>query len=114
MTTETFKLSQPLKTHDGELTALTLQAPTARAFVHYGEPFTLKVAKNEDGEPNVTFVYDNNKVFMQFLTDMVVEKVDDLILESLNASDFIRLRNAAAHIILMGQADANFTEPSAV
>jgi hypothetical protein len=63
--TETFKLSRPLKTHSGELAELTLQEPTARAFVAYGEPFTLKPVKGDDGESaGVTFVYDNNKAFM--------------------------------------------------
>ena len=34
--TETFKLSRPLKTHSGEITALTLREPTAGAFIDYG------------------------------------------------------------------------------
>jgi hypothetical protein len=114
MTTETFKLSRPLKTHNGDLTELTIQEPTARAFVNYGEPFALKTLKGEDGEPvGVQFVYDNNKAFMGFLVDMVVEKVDDLLLQSITASDFHRLRSLASNIILVGVQDKNFTEPSA-
>lgn len=113
-TTETFKLSRPIKTHGGELAELTLQEPTARAFVTYGEPFTLKTVKGDDGEPaGVSFVYDNNRAFMGFLTDMVVEKVDDLLLQSITASDFHRLRSIATNIILLGVQDTNFTEPSA-
>jgi hypothetical protein len=113
MTTETFTLSRPLKTHNGELTALTLQEPTARAFIDYGDPFTLKRIKNEAGEPDVVFVYDNNKAFMGFLVDMVVEKgVDDLNLNGLTARDFHQLRSLATNIILLGVQDKNFTNPS--
>lgn len=114
MTTETFKLSRPLKTHNGELTALTLQEPTIRSFVVHGEPFTLKPVKVEDGEPpKAEFVYNNNKAFLGFLGDMVVEKgVDDIILSSITASDFHHLRSLATTIILVGVQDKNFTEPS--
>ncbi len=114
MTTETFKLSRPLKTHNGEITELTLQEPTARAFVIYGDPFKLKPIKNEDGESEgVSFIYDNNRAFMSFLVDMVVEKgVDDLLLSSITARDFHMLRSVATNIILLGVQDANFTNPS--
>ena len=68
-TAETFTLPRPIKTHSGEITTLTLQEPTARAFVEYGEPFTLKTRLNVAGEPDgVTFVFDNNKALMRFLT----------------------------------------------
>lgn len=113
MTTELFTLSRPLKTHNGDLQTLTLQEPTAGAFVDYGEPFTLKPYKGEDGEPDgVTFVYDNNKAFMRFLVDMIAEKgIDDLILKSISASDFQRLRGTATNIILAGIGDRDPTEP---
>lgn len=114
MTTETFTLARPLKTHNGELIALTLQEPTARAFVTYGEPFTLKPIKGDDGEPaGVSFVYDNNKALMGFLVDMIAEKgVDDILLNSLSSSDFHRIRSLASMIILAGVQDKNFTSPS--
>ncbi|KYK44305.1 hypothetical protein A1D31_36780 [Bradyrhizobium liaoningense] len=107
MTTQTFTLSRPLKTHNGEVLTLTLQEPTAGAFIDYGEPFTLKPRKNDDGEPDgATFVYDNNKAFVRFLVDMIAEKgVDDLILKSISASDFQRLRAIATNIILLGVQD---------
>lgn len=107
MTTESFNLSRPLKTHSGELTALTLQEPTAGAFVDYGEPFTLKPRKGEDGEQDgITFVYDNNKAFMRFLVDMIAEKgVDEIVLKGMSASDFQRLRGLATNIILLGVQD---------
>lgn len=107
MTTETFTLSRALKTHSGEITALTLQEPTAGAFVDYGEPFTLKPRKGDDGEPDgLTFVYDNNKAFMRFLVDMIAEKgIDEIVLKGLSASDFQRLRGVATNIILLGVQD---------
>lgn len=111
MTIETFSLSRPLKTHSGDLTTLTLQEPTAGAFVDYGEPFTLTPRKGEGDEPDgVTFVYDNNKAFVRFLVDMIAEKgIDDLILRGLTASDFQRLRSVATNIILLGVGDKNPT-----
>jgi hypothetical protein len=101
--TETFSLSRPLKTHDGDINALTLQEPTAGAFIDHGEPFKLVPRKGEDGEQDgFTFVYDNNKAFAHFLVDMIAEKVDAIILRGLSASDFHRLRDLATSIILLG------------
>jgi len=114
MTTETFKLSRPLKTHNGELTELTLQEPTMRSFIAHGDPFKIKPAKVEEGEPErAEFVYDNNKALLGFLTDMVVQKgIDDIILSSITSSDFYRLRMLATPLILLGVQDKNFTKPS--
>jgi hypothetical protein len=107
MATETFTLSRPLKTHSGEIAALTLQEPTAGAFIDYGEPFTLKPRKGEDGESDgVTFVYDNNKAFIRFLVDMIAEKgIDEIVLKGISASDFHQLRGLATNIILLGVQD---------
>jgi hypothetical protein len=115
MATETFALSRPTKTHNGELEKLTLREPTAGAFIEYGEPFTLKARKGQDGEPDsFEFVFDNNKALLRFLADMIVEKgVDDILLKSISASDFRLLRIIAANIILVGVQDKNFTAPSA-
>lgn len=99
MTTETFTLSRPLKTHDGEVTTLTLKEPTGGAFVDYDDPFTVK----PDGETgNATFVY-HNKAFIKFLSNMT--GIDDLILKGISASDFIRLRGVATNMIAMGVKD---------
>jgi|GEM_PF-1747572 len=107
MTTQTFKLSRPLTTHQGEVLSLTLQQPTAGAFVDYGEPFGTAQHWNKNGDPDgVTFVWNNNKNFMNFLVDMIAEKgIDDLILKGLSASDFYVLRDRAARIILGGIGD---------
>jgi hypothetical protein len=103
--TETFTLSRPLATHNGEVTSFTLREPTAGAFIDYGEPFKIRRRKGEDGEDSSEFEYDS-KVFARFLTDMIAEKgIDDLILKGLNARDFYQLRVVATNIILLGVQD---------
>lgn len=108
--TTTFKLSKPLRTHNGEVIELTLQEPTAGAFIDYGEPFKVRPRKGKDDEPgSVDFDYDS-KTFVRFLVDMIVEKgIDDIILKSLSARDFYQLRGRATDIILLGAQDQNPT-----
>lgn len=95
----TFTLSRSLKTHSGDLTTLTLQEPTARAFIENGDPFKMRTGKNSQGEPTLDFDYDN-RVMVKVLSEMIVEKVDDLILGDLRASDFLALRAKATELIL--------------
>ena len=110
MTTETFKLSQPLKTHNGDVIELTLKAPRARAFVAYNDPFQLKPRTNGAGETEgLEFVF-NNKAMMQFLSDMT--GLDDLILGDMSGGDFYRLRGKAANMILEMVPDKNPSEQS--
>lgn len=114
MTTETFALSRPLKTHNGEITSITLKEPTAAAFVNNGEPFTLVPRLNAAGEQDgIVFKFDNNKAFMGFLSEMTEPRLDDLVLSAMSASDFQRVRIVAANIIMLGVPDRNPTEPSA-
>ena len=110
MTTETFKLSQPLKTHNGDVTELTIKTPRGRAFVEYGEPFQLKPRLNEEGEATgVEFVF-NNKSMIRFMSDMT--GIDDLLLGDIPAPDFFRLRSTAANMIIVEVPDKNPTERS--
>src|SRR5437879_3600556 len=112
--TETFKLSRPIKTHNGETDTLTLREPTAGAFVDNGEPFKVVTKTNAEGEPSgIDIVYDNNRALLRFIVDMVVEKVDEIILKSLSAADFMRLRGLATNIILVGIGPKDPTVPSA-
>ncbi|MDI4236798.1 hypothetical protein OZ411_28705 [Bradyrhizobium sp. Arg237L] len=102
---DTFSLSFPLKTHDGDVTELKLKAPRAGALVKYNDPFQLKPIKNENGEQEgFEFVF-NNKAMMQFLSDMT--GIDDLLLADMSASDFMRLRGVAANMILTAVPDKN-------
>ena len=99
MNTETFKLSEPLKTHKGEVTELTLKTPRGRSFVEYGDPFQLKPRMNDAGEATgLEFVFNNNKSMVRFLSDMT--GVDDLVLNDISAADFLRLRSVAANLII--------------
>ncbi|OAF14123.1 hypothetical protein [Bradyrhizobium neotropicale] len=108
MTTATFKLSSPLKTHDGVVNELNLRTPKARLIVKHGDPFTIRPVKNDKGETEShEYVYDN-KSMLQFAADMT--GVDDLILSDLSVSDFMRLRGAITNIILELVPDKNPSE----
>jgi hypothetical protein len=99
MTTTKVKLSTSIYTHDGELSELTLKAPTARSFINHGEPFKVRFVTEPDESQRMEIDFDN-KIMAKFLADMTVEKMDDLIIGSLGATDFMLLRMSAANIIL--------------
>lgn len=99
MTTTKVKLSASIYTHDGELSELTLKAPTARSFISHGEPFKVRFITGADDAQRMEIDFDN-KIMAKFLADMTVEKMDDLIVGSLAAADFMLLRMSAANIIL--------------
>ncbi|MGY4570792.1 phage tail assembly protein [Bradyrhizobium sp. USDA 3256] len=113
MTTQTFTLSKPLTTHDGKLTSLTLQEPTAGAFVDFGEPFKVHTRKDANGEPDGVDIEYNNKIMSKWLVEMIAEKVDEISLKGLSARDYYQLRGLATDIVLLGAGDRNPTEPSA-
>jgi hypothetical protein len=96
-TTQTIKLSRSIKTHDGEVTEIKLKEPTARSFFTHGEPFKVKVTTDDKDETRVDFDF-NNAVVAKFLADMT--GLDDLLLSSLRAVDYVRLRSQAAHLII--------------
>jgi hypothetical protein len=95
--TETVKLSRPLKTHGGEVSEITLKEPLARSFFNHGEPFKVKVLTDDKGESLVDFDFFNN-VIAKFLVDMT--GLDDLVLSSLRAVDYMSVRTRAAHMII--------------
>lgn len=98
---ETFKLSEPLKTHDGEVNELKLKAPRAGLLVKYDDPFKIQPIKDGDG---YEYVF-NNKAVMQFASEMT--GIDDLILQDLSVSDFMKLRSEIARIIVGAVPDRN-------
>lgn len=100
-TTEIFKLSSPLKTHDGEVTELKLKTPRAGLLTKHDDPFKLQPIKDGDG---YEYVF-NNRSMMQFASEMT--GIDDLILEDMSVSDFWRLRNEIAGIIVKTVPDKN-------
>jgi hypothetical protein len=103
--TQTFTLSRPLKTHNGEVTELKLREPRAGSLVKYNDPFKVKPVKGDDGETEGFEFEFNNKPMMQFLADMT--GIDDIVLSGLSTSDFMRVRLVAANIVLMGISDKN-------
>jgi hypothetical protein len=103
--TETVTLSRPIKTHVGETSTITLKEPTARSFFQHGEPFKVKVLTDDSGSI-VDFDFFNG-VVAKFLSDMT--GLDDLVLSSLRAVDYVNLRTRAAHMII-GIAGTNPTE----
>ena len=104
MTTETVTLSQPLKTHGGDVTSITLKEPTAKSFFDHGEPFKARVISDDAGD-RIDFEFFNS-VFKKFLSDMT--GLDDLVLSALRAADFLALRSRAAQMII-GMAGTNPT-----
>jgi hypothetical protein len=104
--TETVKLSRPIKGHGGEVNEITLKEPLARSFFNHGEPFKVKVLTDDKGESQVDFDF-NNTVFAKFLADMT--GLDGIVLSSLRAVDYVSLRARAAHMII-GVSGTNFTE----
>jgi hypothetical protein len=94
MTTHTFKLSEPLKTHEGEVMELKLKTPKTRLLVKYDDPFKLVPLKDSD---DFEYVW-NQKAMMAFASDM--SGIDELILSNLPISDYWRLRQEIANIIL--------------
>jgi len=97
----TFKLSEPLKTHDGDVTELKLKTPRAGLIVKHNDPF--KVRRSPDGDG---FEYEfDNKSMMAFATEMT--GIDDLLLSDLLVTDFINLRQAIVNIILRVVPDRN-------
>jgi len=95
-------LSEPLQTHKGELSELTLKAPRARLFMQNGEPFVTDV-DFEAGK--VKHTYDN-KIMAKFLADMSGH--DEITLGGPATPDFYLLRSEATQLIL-GLAGRDFT-----
>ena len=96
MTTETITLSQPLKTHAGDVASITLKEPTAKQFFDHGEPFKARVITDDTGD-RIDFEFFNS-VFKKFLSDMT--GLDEIVLSALRAADFMTLRSRAAQMII--------------
>ena len=103
--THTFKLSGPLKTHDGEVTELKLKEPKARLAVKFADPFQIRPMKDRDDQLEYIF---NNEAVSQYASEM--SGVDELILAELSVGDFYRLRQEIANIILGVVPDKNPSE----
>jgi hypothetical protein len=99
----TIKLNNPITTHKGPLTEVTLTEPKARAFVTHGEPFKIK----SDGGDKFEVDYMNGPM-MGFLVEMT--GLDEIVLGGMNARDYMALRVAAFNMIV-GIAGSSPTSP---
>ena len=99
-----FELSKPLRTHKGDIPTLTLKEPTARSFVNFGNPFTVRMTGD-----NAEFVFDD-KATMGFLADATGH--DQITLEAISGGDYWRLRQALANVMFAGVGGKNPTEQS--
>ena len=90
-------LDSPINTHDGEKSVIILKEPKAKLFFDHGEPFKSKVTTNEKGETNIEFDF-NNQIMGKFLSSM--SGIDDIVLSSLTASDYLALRVKATYFIM--------------
>lgn len=105
MTTETFTLSRPLKTHGGDITEITLKEPTAKSYFDHGEPYKARVISDDAGDRfDIDFF---NNVFKKFLSDMT--GLDEIILSGMHAADYTRLR-VLVTTMLAKEAGSNPTE----
>ena len=106
MNSQIVTLSEPLKTHDGDVTTITVNEPRAKSFFDHGEPFKTRVIAVEGQPDQIEFEY-NTAILRKFLMDMT--GIDDLILGKVTARDFFALRNATTNLI-MGVAGQNPTK----
>lgn len=102
---EIVKLSQELNTHKGPVSEIELKEPLARSFRVHGE--AVKVIPL-DGD-KIRFEH-NDKAMLGYLSDMA--GLDAVLLDSLTASDYLKLRAAATNLIF-GIAGERPLAPSA-
>lgn len=86
MSINSITLVKPITTHKGVVSELTLNDPTAGLFIRYGSPFTIK---GNEADAEIVF---NDKIFAKFASEMT--GVDEIILGTMHAKDWINLRNA--------------------
>jgi hypothetical protein len=89
----TVPLSKPLKTHDGEVTQLTLRDLTASDIVMARVPPVKLIANSKEDEEHAEFRYD---IIMQLASRLT--GIDDLILGGLSARDFHAVANAVVKL----------------
>lgn len=89
---EIVKLSQEINTHQGPKSEITLNEPLARAFRVHGEAVRVIPL---DGD-KIRFEH-NDKAMLGYLADM--SGLDAVLLDSLTASDYLKLRTAATNLI---------------
>jgi hypothetical protein len=105
--TQTVTLSRPIKAHGGEINEITLKELTASSFFRHGEAFKVKVTIDDATGLSIADFEFNNAVMAKFLSDM--SGLDDIVLSSLRAADYMIVRQRAAYMIC-GAAGQNPSE----
>lgn len=91
--TVTVPLSKPLKSHDGEITKLTLRDMTASDIVQSRIPPFKLVESSDETEKHAEYRYD---IIMQLASRL--SGVDDIILGGMSAKDFHAVSKAVVMI----------------
>jgi hypothetical protein len=79
-----FPLRKPIKTHGGEISELTLKAPSAGTFVRSGMPFT--AINSADGS---YYIRVEPEVMIKFISDM--SGLDEIVLSGIDGRDAMPL-----------------------
>ncbi len=96
-------LRKTIETHKGKLSTLEIGEVTARSFVQHGQPFKVRM---HAGDFELDF---DDKATMGFLADATGH--DNIVLQALDARDYMACRTALAHLIL-GIAGESPIQPS--
>lgn len=83
-----FQLSEPIKTHDGDVNELKLKYPRARCFIKYGVPYRNIVERTEDGVQRNSLEFDTKRMF-SFVADMSGH--DEIVLGAMAGQDVLPL-----------------------
>jgi len=95
-----FKLSRALHTHGGDVTELKLKEPAARTFLRAkADPYRVRFV-----DDRAEYEFDS-AACATFLCDMT--GLDQIIIESLPAADFMALRWKMVEVIAMGLGGAD-------
>lgn len=83
-----FMLSNPIKTHNGDVSELKLKYPKAKAFIRFGVPYTNVVERTDEGATRTSLNFDTKKMF-SFAASM--SGIDDIALEAMEGEDVMPL-----------------------
>lgn len=78
-----FVFSVPLQTHDGLITKVKLKMPKAKAFITYGQPYTL-IREGGLDAPRVEWKF-YPKIMFKFAAEMT--GIDENLLEGIQGND---------------------------
>jgi hypothetical protein len=88
MADQTFTLRKPIMSHQGSISALQLNYPTARCYINYGMPYATVRQGSDPENQRVEFNF-NPKVMFRFIADM--SGIDELSLEDIDGRDVMPL-----------------------